>query len=217
MKAKNAMILFSTLFALLGILLICVPQITFLTLCYVCCGVLAAFGIFMIVRYFLKESFRSLNQYGFSVGVLFVLISMCALVKAEIVSSYFILCLGVLILVSAVFLLQDCLDLIVMKDVLWPLWMILAVLFALAGILVLLNPFPSTDTLHQFCYYALAADGIVCLLGTLYLHVRIKAFEKKEAKGKEAPQEDNWNAKDLAEQSVVEDVVPSEDVNEENE
>jgi uncharacterized membrane protein HdeD (DUF308 family) len=217
MKAKNAMILFSTLFALLGILLICVPQITFLTLCYVCCGVLAAFGIFMIVRYFLKESFRSLNQYGFSVGVLFVLISMCALVKAEIVSSYFIPCLGVLILVSAVFLLQDCLDLIVMKDVLWLLWLILAVLFAVVGILVLFYPFSSTDVQHQFCYYALAADGIVCLLGTLYLHFRIKAFEKKEAKQKEAPQEDNWDAKDIAEQSAVEEVVPSEDVNEENE
>lgn len=187
------MILFSIIFAVLGVLLIMIPQITTLTLCYFFCAALAAFGIFLIVRYFLTESFRSLNQYGFSTGVLFVIISMCALVKADVVSGYFLIWLGVFVVISAVLLLQDCLDLIVMKDKSWPLWLIIAAAFAVCGILILLNPFTKESDYHLFTYYVMTADGAFCLIATIYLYFRIRAYEKREEKEALLEQEKHEN------------------------
>ncbi|MDE7063792.1 MAG: DUF308 domain-containing protein, partial [Lachnospiraceae bacterium] len=157
---------------LLGLFLLLFPGARIIQIVYGIGVVMIVGGIVSIVRYFMTESYRKLNCYTFSAGALMVVLGVCALLRAEIVSTYLLVCLGILLLASGIIKLQHALDLEAMKDKAWIAILVVAVTMIICGAVVLLNPFDRMEDLSRFTYIMLVIDGCLSLFSVLYLTIR---------------------------------------------
>ena len=183
-KFNFLMLGMAIVFLALGILLVsCVPHILSLTqLCYLLSAVVMGAGVFFIVRYFMTEAYKNLQEYGFSVGVILVAAGCIAMVRSEQIQGGLLYVFGALILIAAVFKFQNALDLKALRDPHWYVWLAIAAVFAVLGILSVINPFGENEAAHaSFTAVVMIMDGIMSIIGTIYLFRRIKQFLKREA------------------------------------
>ncbi|MDE7436258.1 MAG: DUF308 domain-containing protein [Lachnospiraceae bacterium] len=164
---------------LLGLFLLLFPGARIIQIVYGIGVVMIVGGIVSIVRYFMTESYRKLNCYTFSAGALMVVLGVCALLRAEIVSTYLLVCLGILLLASGIIKLQHALDLEAMKDKAWIAILVVAVTMIICGAVVLLNPFDRMEDLSRFTYIMLVIDGCLSLFSVLYLTIRLHGYQKQ--------------------------------------
>lgn len=173
------------IFLLIGAVLLFVPQIEIIHICYGLSGVLVFVGIIQIVHYFLAESYRNMNEYGFAIGVLGVILGMCALVRVQAIANSFLLVLGIFLLLTAIIKLQYAMDLKSMKDPVWVVGIILAALLTAGAVCVIINPFTDPELHKLVTYYLLLVDGVVGIISNIYLFIRVKLYARKERKLKE--------------------------------
>lgn len=186
-KKKN---LFSTVvvstaaavFIAVAVLILFVPRVEVKDICYFICGFVVILGIYMIVRYFMTAGYGKLNEYGFSEGVLFVLLGICGLVSAERIAESFLTALGLLLLFSGVIKLQYALDLKCMEDKAWAGFFVVTLILLGCSVSVILKPFEDMVFYQNYTAYILLVDGIVEIANIFYLNVRTKAYRKKEGK-----------------------------------
>lgn len=199
---------------ILGVVMLFVKQIEIKTLCYILITLLIILGFGLIIKYLMTESYKNINQYGFSVGTLFVILGICGLLKVDEVAGYFIVCLGIWLLASAVIKLQYALDLKALKDMAWGFLLVVSAVIAICAICVIINPF-SEDTYHTyFTYIVLTADGILSLISTTYLALRIKKYakqlERQDVQNSdqifEVPENETGNAAEDIEQNKEENI-----------
>lgn len=192
-KKKN---LFSTvvvsvmavIFIAVAVLILFVPRIEVKDICYFICGFVVVLGIYMIVRYFMSAGYERLNEYGFSEGVLFVLLGICGLVSAERIAASFLTALGLLLLLSGVIKLQYALDLKCMEDKAWAGFFAVTVLLLGFSVSVILKPFEDMEFFQNYTAGILLADGIVEIVNILYLNFRIKAYRQRGEKPQDLPE-----------------------------
>lgn len=183
-------------------LLMFVPQIEIKDLCYFCCGAIVVLGIYMIVRYFMAEGYKRLNEYGFSQGVLFVLLGLCGLVSAHVMAASFLTVLGLALLFSGVIKLQYALDLKCLEDKAWMGFFAVTILMLCCGVTVVLKPFEDMVFYQNYTCIVLLADGIATLVNILYLRFRTNFYQKKLEEADvweqetEKAREENENSKD---------------------
>jgi uncharacterized membrane protein HdeD (DUF308 family) len=175
-------IIASCISIILGLALLFVPQIQIITICYSISTVMVAAGIIFIVKYFLAEGYLNMNEYGFSIGVLMVVLGMCALVREEQVASFFILCIGGFVLISGIIKLQYSMALKIVEDKLWIVLLLVSFIIMGLAITIILDPFSSKDTLQTFTYYILIIDGILSIICNIYLFWYLKNYGKREMK-----------------------------------
>lgn len=167
------------IYVLLGALLLFVPQIKIITLCYFLCTVLVILGIALIVRYFVTDAYQNINEYGFSLGVFTVILGMCALVRVQEVAASFITCMGIALLMTSVIKLQNALDLKNLREKTWGIMLFIALFFVACSIVILINPFKLENTRYDFTYRILIIDGILTLLSNCYLFFTIRRNKKQ--------------------------------------
>ena len=80
-------------------------------------------------KYFLTGSYRDIGKYGFSAGVLCVLIGVMLLVRTSEIAAYFSLFLGICILLTAVIKLQNAVDLKSIHNAGWFIFLLIALAF----------------------------------------------------------------------------------------
>lgn len=183
--------LMAVIFMLVSILVLFVPQVEVKDICYFCCGLIVVIGIYMIVRYFMTAGYERLNEYGFSEGVLFVLLGICGLVSAESMAKAFLTVLGLALLLSGVIKLQYALDLKCMNDHLWIAFFVVTLILLGGSVSVILNPFSDEVFYQNYTCYVLLVDGVVEIINILYLNFRTKAYQKRGA-----GEEDTKNGKE---------------------
>lgn len=169
----------SLVYLLLGALLIVIPELQMEYVCYGISIVLVILGIIFIVKYFLTESYKNLNQYGFSIGVFLVIIGICTLVRNEQMAKSFQLYIGVCILLTAIIKLQNAMDLKALKDRVWSVICIVSVVIMACAIIIIINPFSDRNYEIALTYFSLLFDGITSLFSYNYLAFRIRRNEKK--------------------------------------
>lgn len=201
----------SAAFILLGLLLLFIPQIKPLYLAYILSIAFIVVGIMWIVQYFLTESYRNINRYGFSAGTLLVVLGICAMLKAEEISTYFLLCMGFLIMVMGIVQLQNALDLMALKDPMWKIVLSLSLAVILCAIITVMNPFQTTENLARFTYIVMVIDGIFGIASMIFLAISLKNYEKNQGMRAEEIQ---IPVEDI---EIVEDIPPASEVNEEQE
>lgn len=171
----------SLMFILVASVLLFIPAVQVIYICYAVCAAMIIIGIYMIVRYFLTDAFRNLNEFGFSFGVLFVILGLCGMLKSASLASSFLVIAGIALLFSGVIMLQFALDLKRMKDVLWVVMLVISVAVTLCSILVILQPFGDRVFYEEYTSYVLFVAGCLCLVVMIYVYVRIRLYEKAEA------------------------------------
>ena len=206
----------SLIYLLLGAMMILIPELQLQYICYGISIVLLILGIVFIVKYFLTESYKNLNQYGFSIGVFLVIIGICTLVRNEQMAKSFQTYIGVCILLTAIIKLQNAMDLKALKDRAWSVICIVSVVIMVCAIIIIIDPFSDHNYEIALTYFSLLFDGIISLFSYNYLAFRLKRSEKKSR------EEDQEQIRDqvfeMAEDEANEDVIPApEQENEENE
>ena len=174
----------SFFYILLGLVMIFFPKISEVYIIYAICAVLIVLGILLIVRYFRNECFKDLQSYGFSAGVLAIVAGVCIMMNAGEIAESFGMVLGICILLTSVVKLQDAVDLNAMENRSWFIFLIIALAFVVASVLILLDPMDKNDENFTYIYYILIADGAFGLFDTVYMIGAIRMYEKWVAKGR---------------------------------
>lgn len=173
------------LYLAMGAAFLLLPGLKTLYLCYAAGACLVAAGIIMIVRYFVAESFRDLDHYGFSVGVFSVVVGLCILIKSEEMSSNLMPFLGVALLFTATIKLQNALDLQKLAFRFWMAVMVSALLLMICAVVVVIGPFQSPETVRVFTGVVFVVDGALGILDLFLLIYTLKHFESHNGKLKD--------------------------------
>ncbi|MEG1947078.1 MAG: DUF308 domain-containing protein [Lachnospiraceae bacterium] len=211
--------LMAVAFITVAVLVLFIPQIEIKDICYFCCGVVVILGIYMIVRYFITEGYQRLNEYGFSEGVLFVLVGICGLISAEGMAHSFLTVLGFALLLSGVIKLQYALDLKCMNDKFWMAFFIITIVLLGCSVSIVLKPFSNMDFYQNFTCVILLLDGVAALVNIIYLNQRTKAYQKmqkNQEQRQENIQEDNIQEDKIREDKIQEDKIQEDKIQEDS-
>ena len=171
------------IYILFGLAMIFVPQFKEIYIIYIAGAIFVIFGIVMIVKYFLTGSYRDIGKYGFSAGVLCVLIGVLMLVRTNEIAVYFSLFFGICILLTAIIKLQNAVDLKSMHNKGWFVFLLIALVFLAAAILIVLNPGGKVSQYKDVIYYILIADGVISIISPIYLIFAIRTSRRLELAG----------------------------------
>lgn len=174
------LLVMSALFIVIGAILLFVPQIEPILLCYCLSAGFIIFGIILIVRYFVTESYKKMHEYGFSIGVLLVILGSCALARAEELTLNLTIYFGICILITSVILLQNAIQMKNLNSTLWPVMLGFSCATIFCATLILANLSFMATFVDVFTYAILLLDGIASILSMIIASAELKNFRKKE-------------------------------------
>lgn len=168
------------LYIALGIAFLLLPQLEAEQFCYLLAGGLILLGILRIGEYFIRECYKNVNQYGFSIGAFTVILGVCIIIRIHLFADIFPICLGIGILLTAIIKVQNAMDLRALSDSRFPVFLIASVVMVVCAVVILVDPFPKETVRDRFLYLILIADGILSIISTTYLIFRAREYKKKE-------------------------------------
>lgn len=163
--------------AVLGALLLFVPQISAEKICYLMCGAVVIGGIYSIVHYFLSNAFREAQDYGFSAGVFLVVLGILGFIKTAAIVDFFPVALSVIGLLYGVILLQDALDLKRLGSGKWSIVLCVSVVVILVAMADMINPF-SKEMQTKISYWLILITGVLLLGSKLILKLAYKEYDR---------------------------------------
>lgn len=175
-------ILAAVLYIVVGALLLVVPEMKMIYLAYALCLALAVCGVVQIVTYFTREKYKKLSEYGFSAGVLLLVLGGCVLVKAQTVAEVMLLWLGLCMLLTSVVLLQNAMQLKILGSVSWIGILAAAVLFIVCAMLMIAEPAFLRNSMREFAGWMLLLHGVMSPVGMLLVKICMLQSEKREQK-----------------------------------
>lgn len=177
-------IMMAVIFIALSVLMLFMPELDIKPefFIYVVGGVVIIVGIVLIVRYFITDAYKNMNEYGFSAGTLCVIIGICILLRAVVIAGVIDLILGTSVLLMGVIMLQHSLDLKRMGDAVWGLVIVLAALSIISGVSLMLKPAPEKIEYSSFIWWIVLVVSAIGLIVNIYTMIRIALYKRKEVK-----------------------------------
>lgn len=170
----------AALFILVGSVMLFVDGIKDLYLIYMISALLIALGIGLIVKYFVTEAYRSMHDYGFSGGALIVILGGCALARSGQLTAQIAVFVGLLVLSVAVVMLQQAMQLHIMRKKVWIVVLVISLVTLLASVLLLFDIHAVTGKIDGFAYWVLLIAGVLTLLCMLISGIGVKVFQYQE-------------------------------------
>lgn len=170
----------AALFILVGGVMLFVDGVKELYLIYMISALLIALGIGLIVKYFVTEAYRSMHDYGFSGGALIVILGGCALARAGQLTTQISVFVGLLVLSVAVVMLQQAMQLHIMRKKVWIVVLVISLLTLLSSVLLLFDISSVTGKVEGFAYWVLLVAGVMTLLCMLISGIGVKIFLHQE-------------------------------------
>ena len=143
-------------------------------------ALLIALGIGLIVKYFVTEAYRSMHDYGFSGGALIVILGGCALARAGQLTTQIAAFVGLLVLAVAVVMLQQAMQLHIMRKKVWTVVLAISLVTLLSSVLLLFDIRTVTGKVTGFEYWVLLISGVLTLLCMLISGIGVKIFLHQE-------------------------------------
>ena len=170
----------AALFILVGGVMLFVDGVKELYLIYMISALLIALGIGLIVKYFVTEAYRSVHDYGFSGGALIVILGGCALARAGQLTMQIAAFVGLLVLYVAVVMLQQAMQLHIMRKKVWTVVLAISLVTLLSSVLLLFDISAVTGKVEGFEYWVLLAAGVLTLLCMLISGIGVRIFLHQE-------------------------------------
>lgn len=170
----------AALFILVGGVMLFVDGIKELYLIYMISALLIALGIGLIVKYFVTEAYRSMHDYGFSGGALIVILGGCSLARAGQLVAQIAAFVGLLVLAVAVVMLQQAMQLHIMRKKVWIVVLVISLVTLLSAVLLLFDIQSVTGKVEGFAYWELLIAGVLALLCLLISGIGVKIFQHQE-------------------------------------
>lgn len=170
----------AALFILVGSIMLFVDGVQERYLVYMISALLIALGIGLIVKYFVTEAYRSMHDYSFSGGALIVILGGSALARAQELTGQISVLAGLLVLAVAVVMLQQALQMHIMRKSVWPIVLTIAVVTLLAAVVLLFDLRFITGNVEKIAYWILLIAGILTLLCMIISAIGVKLFLHQE-------------------------------------
>ena len=176
-----AIIFTSIIMILLGLVLIMCQQVKMIYFCYGAGGCLLLWGIWLISRYFLRREFRQTTNYGFSFGVLLVILGAVSLIRSKEIAASIPNYMGLMVLAMGVVMLQNTVQLKNLEGKTWVLSLIFSMSACFASVMILLDLWKVMSRWPVALYATLIATGACSLLSLIFVAIRTSKYHKSVA------------------------------------
>ena len=173
-RIKWAYVLLSVFSLVLGILLICNPDTSMITICRILGGCILAFGVIKVIVYFVHDIDGVAIRYDFAVGAFCIIMGAMLLWRAPTMVGFLSVVIGLFILVDSVFKLQVAIDSRRMGATTWWVTLLFTCVCMVMGFLLVFDPFSGQQVLATVMGVSLIADGLQNLCTVIYAAIFVK-------------------------------------------
>ena len=177
-KLKWNLILMSILYLALGIFLLMVPGMALNIVCYALGGVVLACAAVQLIRYFAVERGVFQSQLTLISGLVCLGLGAFLIIRSDIVVRILPIVFGLFVIFDSLGRIQNALELRRCEYSSWKGFLLLAVLSIVLGIIMILDPFGTMETLVMAIGVILIIEGALNLLSALYTVIAVKRFLK---------------------------------------
>ena len=208
-ELRRDFILLSLAFIVFGALLLCFPDVAGTMIAYLCAALLIAFGALHLISYCARKVPGEVYRFDLVKGLIGLVLGGYICIRPELLISFFPAVLGVVILIDSFIKLQNSIDLLRMQDKSWWIFILLAIVTAVLGILMLTNPFGTAQLLLMFIGVALVANGVIDLATIFRLSYRIGKVSKSVEEAAQVLSSVEFTAEDAAAPSAAAPETPA--------
>ena len=175
-KLKWNLILMSVLYLGLGIFLLMRPSTALNVVCYALGGVVLVCAAVQLVRYFAVERGIFQSQLTLISGIICLGLGAFLILRSDIVVRILPIVFGLFVIFDSLSRIQNALDL---RRCEYPSWKgFLPELSVVLGVVMILTPFGTMETLVMAIGIILIIEGAINLLSALYTVLAIRRFAK---------------------------------------
>ncbi len=191
-KTIGPSLLKSILFIIIGLLLTFMADATLVSISYFLGGILCAMGAVAIIQFFkTKEEASFIKQFNIVYGIVTILAGIILIARPSIIGSLIPICLGILMIISSAFKIQQTLALKEMKSAYWKGSLVTSFLGLICGLVILFNPFKTASIVLQMVGIFILIYAILDIISTLMIkktttivHMELSSSNTQEKKNK---------------------------------
>ena len=176
-KLKWNLILMSVLYLGLGIFLLMRPSTALNVVCYALGGVVLVCAAVQLVRYFAVERGIFQSQLTLISGIICLGLGAFLILRSDIVVRILPIVFGLFVIFDSLGRIQNALDLRRCEYPSWKGFLLLPVLSVVLGVVMILNPFGTMETLVMAIGIILIIEGAINLLSALYTVLAIRRLD----------------------------------------
>lgn len=177
-KLKWNLILMSVLYLGLGIFLLMRPTTALNVVCYALGGVVLVCAAVQLIRYFVVERGIFQSQLTLISGLVCLALGAFLILRSDIVVRILPIVFGLFVIFDSLGRIQNALELRRCEYSSWKGFLLLPVLSVVLGVIMILNPFGTMETLVMAIGVILIVEGAINLLSALYTVVAMRRFAK---------------------------------------
>ncbi|MBR3304285.1 MAG: DUF308 domain-containing protein [Christensenellaceae bacterium] len=167
-EIKTTVLWASVLFIIAGLVLLIWPAIAYNLICYIIGAAAVIWGLVLIGKYVFKGADRDLMDLSLIKGIIVTALGIIILRKTPDFLSIIVSVIGGIIVINSIIRLQVGLNLARMGYRSWLFVFITAVLMAVVGVLLIVDPFGSLSVITTFEGIALIVEGLVSLISIIW-------------------------------------------------
>lgn len=175
-EMKWSAVLRSAAYFILGIILILFPDTTARTLCYIGGGAVVVVGVVTLIAYQFRELEIRYYRNDFVVGLIEVLLGLFCIYKANLLIALLPFILGIFVVISGFCKLQNGLDVKRMGHANWYVFVLLAIVNIVFGIILLWNPFAAATIMYIVIGIGLVFSGTTDLILTIMISRQLHRY-----------------------------------------
>ncbi len=180
-SAKAQTIIVSALLFVIGLLLVIFPNHALNLFCYIAGAALILFGVYRLIIYVLELKNNKFSLALLSAAVL-IAFGLLLVINPGIVTGMLTVLFGIIIIIEAVSNLQDAVNRYIAKEKGWWLQLVVAVITLPFGIVILVNPFTSTEIIMIFAGISLMLEAVITLLCAFFMPANVTAVQPADPK-----------------------------------
>ena len=169
---------FLVLYLGLGIFLLLVPGTALNIVCYALGGVVLACAAVQLIRYFAVERGVFQSQLTLISGLVCLGLGAFLIIRSDIVMRILPIVFGLFVIFDSLGRIQNALELRRCEYPSWKSFLLLAVLSIVLGVIMIVDPFGTMETLVMAIGVILIVEGSLNLLSALYTVIAVKRFLK---------------------------------------
>ena len=168
----------SALYLGLGVFLLMKPTTALNIVCYALGAVVLACAAVQLIRYFVVERGVFQSQLTLISGIICLALGAFLILRSDIVVSILPIVFGLFVIFDSISRVQNALDLRRCGYSSWKSFLLLPVLSVVLGVIMILNPFGTMETLVMAIGIILIVEGSINLLSALYTVLAVRRFAK---------------------------------------
>ena len=169
----------AVLYLIVGLLLLFYPQSIAVLICNLVGAGMIVYGAVLIISYFMMDLQDSLFRNDFVFGIVWILLGILVIKEKSVFQAMIPFIMGIMIISSGFLKLQDGIDAIRMGYPKSWVYLIMAAISIVLGLVILFNLISANALLYQIIGAGLVYCGISDLYFTITLSSKIKKFVGK--------------------------------------